>query len=167
MISIYNKQGKFKVTLNYTIEEFEPSWYDEWEEGDVISATKLTNPVIDNGMVREMTREECVEAGINITLNAGEYIEDRKIKIIEQPSNLIRAVWDSEKHEWKEGMTKEELMLKRKDLIMQYKELKVEIETLEEFAEEFESDNTVELLKSKMAKIKEEINNLLQVIKKM
>lgn len=108
MLSIYDKNGKHKATLNYIINEFKPSWYPEWEEGDLISATKLNNPIIDNGQIREMTREELVKAGIDVTLNDGEYIEDAEIKTVEIPSHLIRAVWDSKNHLWKEGYTKEE-----------------------------------------------------------
>lgn len=167
MISIYNKNAKYKATLNYTIEEFQTEWYSDWEEGDLISATKLTNPIVDGGMIREMTREEMVENDIEVSLADGEYIENKKIKSVEKPSDLMRPLWNKDTHTWQEGMTKEELMLKRKDLIMQYKEIKTEIETLEEFSAEFESDNTIVLLREQMSKIKKEIDDLLVKIKQL
>ena len=167
MISIYNKNAKYKATLNYTIEEFQTEWYPDWEDGDLISTTKLTNPIVDGGMIREMTREEMVENDIEVPLADGEYIENKKIKSVEKPSDLMRPLWNKDTHTWQEGMTKEELMLKRKDLIMQYKEIKTEIETLEEFSAEFESDNTIVLLREQMSKIKKEIDDLLVKIKQL
>lgn len=165
MISIYNKNAKYKATLNYTVEEFKTEWYPDWEDGDLISATKLSNPIIDGGMIREMTREEMVEAGIEVVLNDGEYIENKKIKTVEKPDNLIRAIWNKNTHTWEEGITKEELMLRRKDKILEYKKAKEEIAALEEFQSEFESDSTIEFLKKQMSKIKNEIDDLLIKIK--
>ena len=167
MISIYNKNAKYKATLNYTIEEFQTEWYSDWEEGDLISATKLTNPIVDGGMIREMTREEMVENDIEVSLADGEYIENKKIKSVEKPSDLMRPLWNKDTHTWQEGMTREELMTERKNKILKYAELKKEIETLTEFSDEFESDNTVEMLKLQMQQLKKEINELLEVIKKM
>lgn len=167
MISIYNKNAKYKATLNYTIEEFQTEWYSDWEEGDLISATKLRNPIIDGGMIREMTREEMVENDIEVSLADGEYIENKKIKSVEKPSDLMRPLWNKDTHTWQEGMTREELMTERKNKILKYAELKKEIETLTEFSDEFESDNTVEMLKLQMQQLKKEINELLEVIKKM
>ena len=97
----------------------------------------------------------------------GEYIESGEIKIVERPADLIKPLWNKELREWKEGMTREELMTERKNKILKYAELKKEIETLTEFSDEFESDNTVEMLKLQMQQLKKEINELLEVIKKM
>ncbi|MBR8702238.1 MULTISPECIES: hypothetical protein [unclassified Fusobacterium] len=109
MLNIYDKNGKHKATLNYTINEFKPSWYPEWEEGDLISATKLNNPIIDNGQIREMTREEQAERGLEVALNEGEIIQNKKIVTINKPENLIKAKWDKEANTWVEGYTEEEM----------------------------------------------------------
>lgn len=167
MLSIYNKNGKYKITLNYTIEEFQPSWYEDWEEGDLISANKLNNPIVDNGQIREMTREEMVENDIEVSLTDGEYIENKEIKIIERPADLMRPLWNKESREWYEGMSRTELMEKRKDLIIKYKKIKDEIETLTEFADEFESTETIKMMEQELLEVKKEINELLVKIKKL
>lgn len=167
MLSIYNKNGKYKITLNYTIEEFQPSWYKDWEEGDLISANKLNNPIVDNGQIREMTREEMVENDIEVSLTDGEYIENKEIKIIERPADLMRPLWNKESREWYEGMSRTELMEKRKDLIIKYKKIKDEIETLTEFADEFESTETIKMMEQELLEVKKEINELLVKIKKL
>ncbi|MBR8701171.1 hypothetical protein IX317_000072 [Fusobacterium sp. DD29] len=98
MLSIYDKTGKYKITLNYTKEEFKTSWYLDWTEGDLISETKLTNPIIDGGMIREMTREEMVQNDIEVSLVDGEYIENKKIKTVEKPNN--KPYWNWNGKEW-------------------------------------------------------------------
>lgn len=172
IVYIYDNKLKYITDLYiYTIEDFEKnpkSYFEEWENGFYISEIRYENPILDNGQVREMTREELIlmKNRIELLLD-GEYIEAGEIKTIEKPLNLIRPIWNRELHIWNEGMTKEELMLKRKDLIMQYKEIKTEIETLEEFSAEFESDNTIVLLREQMSKIKKEIDDLLVKIKQL
>lgn len=141
------------------------------EENCIVVETErpFENPISDDLVtIREMTREELIlmKNKTELLLD-GEYIETGEIKTVEKPLDLIRPIWNRELHVWSEGMTKEELMLKRKDLIMQYKEIKTEIETLEEFSAEFESDNTIVLLREQMSKIKKEIDDLLVKIKQL
>lgn len=144
----------------------------DWQEGDIliVAPQPLKYPKLDTEKqtLIEMTREEICTSGDFTVLTDGEKFEDGQIVTVEKPnSKYLNYSWNRESFSWELITTKEELMLKRKDLIMQYKELKTEIETLEEFSEEFESDNTVELLKTKMRLIKQEINDLLAVIKKL
>lgn len=179
MIIVYTKAKQPKELFNtiLTRTEVEQSGglfvdHPELREEDciVIEVERpFENPISDDLMsIREMTREELIlmKNRIELLLD-GEYIEAGEIKTIEKPLDLIRPIWNRELHIWNEGMTKEELMLKRKDLIMQYKEIKTEIETLEEFSAEFESDNTIALLREQMSKIKKEIDDLLVKIKQL
>lgn len=179
MIIVYTKQKEPKELFNtiLTRTEVEQSGglfidHPELREEDciVIEVERpFENPISDDlESVREMTREELIlmKNKTELLLD-GEYIEAGEIKTVEKPLDLIRPIWNRELHVWSEGMTKEELMLKRKDLIMQYKEIKTEIETLEEFSAEFESDNTIVLLREQMSKIKKEIDDLLVKIKQL
>ena len=141
------------------------------EENCIVVETErpFENPISDDLVtIREMTREELIlmKNKTELLLD-GEYIETGEIKTVEKPLDLIRPIWNRELHVWSEGMTKEELMTERKNKILKYAELKKEIETLTEFSDEFESDNTVEMLKLQMQQLKKEINELLEVIKKM
>ncbi|MBR8701487.1 MULTISPECIES: penicillin-binding protein [unclassified Fusobacterium] len=106
MIHIYSKEGKFKDSLNYTITEFESSWYDNYQPGDFISETKFEHPIGDSGIVREMTRKELLAAGYEVQLNPGEIVSNGEIIIIEKPQSLIKPNWNGK--EWIEGYTVEE-----------------------------------------------------------
>lgn len=127
----------------------------------------LAFPILENGKLREMTREEKILLlGHIICLVDGEYIENNQIKMIEKPKNkYLNYAWDKEAKTWKFIETKEAILLARKNLILEYKKIKEEIETLEEFEEEFESTETIKLLKQKQAETKAEINELTKLIK--
>ncbi|MBR8750125.1 hypothetical protein IX317_001809 [Fusobacterium sp. DD29] len=168
MIHIYSKEGKFKDSLNYTITEFESSWYDNYQPRDFISETKFDYPVVKNGEIRDMTREEKILTLNQIDLLAdGEIVADGIIKKIDCPDDFVQAKWNKELNIWEEGANKESLMLERKNKILEYAQYKKEIEELKEFSDEFESDETIELLESKMKVLKDEINSLLVKIKKI
>lgn len=179
MIIVYTKEKEPKEIFNTILTRIQVEQsgglfidHPELREEDCIiveTERPFENPISDDLMsIREMTREELIliKNKTELLLD-GEYIEAGEIKTIEKPLDLIRPIWNRELHIWNEGMTKEELMLKRKDLIMQYKEIKTEIETLEEFSAEFESDNTIVLLREQMSKIKKEIDDLLVKIKQL
>lgn len=179
MIIAYTKAKEPKEIFNtiLTRSEAEASGglfidHQELREEDCIVVEverPFQNPISDDLMsIREMTREELILIKNKVELLAdGEYVEDGAIKTIDKPQDLIRPIWNKNTHTWQEGMTKEELMLKRKDKILEYKKIKEEIAALEEFQEEFESDNTIILLKTQMTEIKKEIDDLLVKIKKI
>ena len=109
MIHIY-KGEKFIITLNYTKEEFKKEWYPEWEEGLIISSIKFLNPILDNGTLREKTREELILLDNKIELlQAGEYVEKGGIKLVEAPANLFKKKWNVENKSWEEGASLKEL----------------------------------------------------------
>lgn len=62
------------------------NYYAEYTADMVISAVKYINPVLENGNLREATREELVAKGVEIVLESGEIIENNKLIKIEQPS---------------------------------------------------------------------------------
>ena len=66
-------------------------YYAEYTVDMVISAVKYINPVLDNGNLREATKEELVAKGIEVQLEPGEIIQDKKLVKIPQPSKY---------HEW-------------------------------------------------------------------
>lgn len=169
MIHIYNKNGGYKITLNYTKEEFnkhKEECYNEWEVGDIASETMFSNPIVENGEIREMTRDELVKNGIEGSLFDGEYIEDNQIKMVEKPQNkFLSYAWDKEAKIWELVTTKEGLILKKINLMSEYNDVKEKIKIAEKFQDEFEADDSIDLLKQKQVKIKVEINELTKLIK--
>lgn len=146
--------------------------FSDWQEGDilVIAPQPLKHPKLseDGRTLVEMTREEICATGDLSVLGDGEKFQDGHIVQVPNPSTkYLRYNWNRNTFEWELATTKEGLMNLRKEKILKYAELKKEIETLEEFAEEFESDGTIELLKLQMQELKENIDELLQIIKKM
>lgn len=62
------------------------NYYAEYAEGMVITDIKYQNPIFTNNELREMTREEQLSAGLEISLEEGEIIKRKKIIKIEKPS---------------------------------------------------------------------------------
>lgn len=62
------------------------SYYTEYTTNMLISAVKYINPVLDNGNLREATKEELVAKGIEVQLEPGEIIQNKKLVKIPQPS---------------------------------------------------------------------------------
>lgn len=151
-------------------DDYKELWNDFNDNDYVdISDDNLAFPILVDGKLREMTREEKILLlGDSVLLQYGEYIEDNKIIKVPNPSTkYLTYNWNGESFSWQLTTTKEELMNLRKEKIIKYAEVKKEIATLEEFADEFESDDTVEMLRLQMKQLKKEINELLEVIKKM
>ncbi len=163
MIHIY-KGEKFIITLNYSKEEFKKEWYPEWEDGMTISETKYSNPILDNGTLREKTREELILSDNKLELlQDGEYVEAGEIIIVEAPKNFIKKIWNKEIHAWEEGATREELIEERKNKILEYKKLKDDKKDLEESG--FSSEEEILMLSEKMALLEVDINGLAEKIK--
>ena len=96
IINIY--KGKEKIISIYanSLEEVkkEPkNYYQEYTEDMYITDQEFSNPTIDSsGELREMTREEFVLKGQEISLNDGEIIKNKKIITIKKPSDYHK--WD-------------------------------------------------------------------------
>ena len=136
------------------------------EENTVIVErdTEMAYPTWDNGELREMTREEKILIlGHTERLFDGEYIENGEIKSIKAPEALIRAVWNKETLMWEESMTKEELLEKRTQKIIEYSKLEDEKKTLEN--SRFATIEEIQLVTDKMLAVENEINNLAEQLK--
>lgn len=162
MIHIY-KGEKFIITLNYSKEEFKKEWYPEWEDGMTISETKYSNPILDNGTLREKTREELILEGKEEFLVDGWYVSKGKILKKEIPENLIIPIWNKDKKVWEEGATKETLIEERKNKIVEYEKLEEEKKLLEN--SKFSSSDEIKAIVEKMTVIEGYINTLQDKIK--
>ena len=73
-------------------------YYDKYSQDLIITDVEYSNPILENGKLREMTREELIEEDIEVQLAPGEYIEDKKLKSIPQPSSY--HTWNTSTHTW-------------------------------------------------------------------
>lgn len=167
MISIYDKDLNFKITLNYTKEEFLKNpqlMYKDFLETDYISNEKINYPVLENGELREMTREERIlKLGHIELLHDGEKIVNSNILYIKIPTSLIKPVWNIETGEWVEGAKKEDLVELRKEKRLRYSKLKEEREVLAN--DEFADEEELHILDAEIEELKKEIIELGEKIK--
>ena len=113
MFYIYTKEKKSRLafTVNLTADEVTQFMegnlfldYPELTPSDhiVIERTEpFKYPTYDESTntIREMTRDELIEEDIEVQLAPGEYVEDKKLKSIPQPSsyhtwNIVTHTWD-------------------------------------------------------------------------
>ncbi|WP_314348218.1 penicillin-binding protein [Fusobacterium massiliense] len=94
---------KYSVYAN-SLEEVQEkpiNYFKEYTEDMKITDKVFQNPILKDGELREMTREEMVENGISINLEDGEFIENKKlIKVPKPTENGKYLVWDKEKRFW-------------------------------------------------------------------
>ena len=112
MFYIYSKEKKSKLafTVNLTAEEVKnfmgdnlfldypglnPSNYIAIERTEPF---KYPTYNVSENSIREMTRDELIEEDIEVRLGPGEYIEDKKLKSIPQPSSY--HTWNAVTHAW-------------------------------------------------------------------
>ena len=112
MFYIYSKEKKSKLafTINLTAEEVKNFMgdnlfldYPELNPADYIAIERndaFKYPTYDSATssIREMTRDELIEEDIEIQLAPGEYIEDKKLITVPQPTSY--HTWNSVSHEW-------------------------------------------------------------------
>ena len=106
-------------------EEFkaEPiKFYPAWDVTNHLSTeTEFQNPIMDNGVIREKTREELILLDNKLELlQDGEYIENNRIIRVEAPSYLFKKLWNKEINVWEEGITQEEINLEVNRLIDEF-----------------------------------------------
>jgi putative uncharacterized protein FNV0807 len=112
MLYIYSKEKKAKVkfTINLTEEEVKQFMgndlfldYPELDKNDyiIVKDEVFRYPTYDtvSNSIREMTREELIHEEIEVQLSPGEYIENKKLFTVPQPSlyhtwNVITRKWD-------------------------------------------------------------------------
>ena len=67
----------------------------------IITDIKYEYPIFNDDVLREMTKEEKVRAGIDVTLEDGEIIKDKKLIVVPKPTgNQKYMYWDKEKSLW-------------------------------------------------------------------
>ena len=112
MFYIYSKEKKSRLafTVNLTADEVMqfmegnlfldypeliPSEYVVIERNEAFKY-----PTYDEAKstIREMTRDELIEEEIEVQLAPGEYIEDKKLKVVPQPSSY--HTWNTVTHTW-------------------------------------------------------------------
>ena len=112
MFYMYTKEKKSQVkfTVNLTADEVHQFMgnnlfldYPELNKDDFIiveSNESFKCPTYDKntGIIREMTREEMVEEDIEVSLAQGEYIENKKLITVPQPTSY--HTWNPVSHEW-------------------------------------------------------------------
>lgn len=96
-------------------------YFKYWNEDCYASTVKFNRPILDNGTVREMTREEICESGDLSVLNDGEVWEDNEIKVIPKPDGLkIEWIYPN----WLETATDSEVYIDTlKKEYIEYKEI--------------------------------------------
>lgn len=112
MFYIYSKEKKSKLafTVNLTAEEVKNFMgdnlfldYPELNPTDYIAIERtkpFKYPTYDEATntIREMTRDELIEEDIEVQLALGEYVEDKKLKTVPQPSSY--HTWNTSTHTW-------------------------------------------------------------------
>ena len=114
MFYIYSKEKLPKVLFDANLTSEEVKLYGGWDaifsyypniqkdNSTIIERdTPFNYPIFDNNTIREMTRDEKVANEIEITLEVGEFIENKKIIKVPKPQGDDKYLnWDSEKHLW-------------------------------------------------------------------
>ena len=112
MFYIYSKEKKSRLafTVNLTAEEVKNFMgdnlfldYPELNPSNYIAIERtepFKYPTYDEATntIKEMTRDELIEEDIEVQLAPGEYIEDKKLKVVPQPSSY--HTWNSSTHIW-------------------------------------------------------------------
>nr|DAX54823.1 MAG TPA: protein of unknown function (DUF4376) [Caudoviricetes sp.] len=112
MFYIYSKEKKSRLafTVNLTAEEVKNFMgdnlfldYPELTPSDHVVIERnepFKYPTYDEATnaIREMTRDELIEEDIEVQLAPGEYIEDKKLKTVPQPSTY--HTWNTSTHTW-------------------------------------------------------------------
>ena len=112
MFYVYTKNKKSQVvfTVNLTADEVKNFMdnnlfldYPELDPNDYVAVERNESfkyPTYDETInsIREMTRQELIEEGIEVQLNQGEYIENKKLITVPQPTSY--HTWNSSSHEW-------------------------------------------------------------------
>jgi len=114
MYYIYSKEKLPKLLFDVNLTSDEVKLYGGWdvifgyypniqkEDSTIIERdTPFKYPIFDNNTIREMTREEKVANDIEITLEVGEFIENKKLIKVPKPQGNDKYLnWDKDKHLW-------------------------------------------------------------------
>lgn len=77
------------------------SYFPNYTTDILITDISYQYPIFKDDTLREMTKEEKVRANIEVQLDDGEFIKDKKLIIVPKPSgNQKYMYWDKEKSLW-------------------------------------------------------------------
>lgn len=77
------------------------SYFPNYTQDVIITDVSYQYPIYKDDTLREMTREEKVRAGIDVTLEDGEIIKDKKIITVPKPQGNPKYLsWNKEKGLW-------------------------------------------------------------------
>ena len=74
------------------------NYFPEYTEDMVITDKRFQYPIFKNNGLMEMTREEKIEQGIETQLEPGEFIKNKKLVKVPQPSKY--HFWNKETNKW-------------------------------------------------------------------
>ena len=114
MYYVYSKEKLPKLLFDVNLTSEEVKLYGGWDvifgyypniqkdNSTIIERdTPFNYPIFDNNTIREMSRQEMVENDIEITLEVGEFIENKKLIKVPKPQGNDKYLnWNSEKHLW-------------------------------------------------------------------
>lgn len=100
MIYIYKKDKLIDV-LNYEIKDFKKEWYPNFQEDMKIYDKKFEYPIYIDNTLREMTREEKLNRNIEVVLDDGEIVQNKKIIKVPKPQGNSKYIsWNKEQKIW-------------------------------------------------------------------
>lgn len=77
------------------------SYFNGYTQDMIITDITYQYPIFKDDVLREMTKEEKIRAGIDVQLEPGEIIKDKKLIVIPKPQgNQKYMYWDKEKSLW-------------------------------------------------------------------
>lgn len=77
------------------------SYFNGYTQDMIITDITYQYPIFKDDMLREMTKEEKVRANIDVQLEDGEFIKDKKLITVPKPTgNQKYMYWDKEKSLW-------------------------------------------------------------------
>lgn len=77
------------------------SYFQGYTNDMIITDITYQYPIYKDDVLREMTKEEKVRANIDVQLNDGEFIKDKKLITVPKPAgNQKYMYWDKEKSLW-------------------------------------------------------------------
>lgn len=85
-------------------------YYDKYSQDLIITDVEYSNPILENGKLREMTREEKIVLGLDVSLEEGEVIKGNKIIKLAKPSQYHKWTgkeWSVNLEEVKENKRQE------------------------------------------------------------
>ena len=103
-------------------------------------------------------------------------LKNGELGLYEKPTyegtDLVKAVWNEDKETWEEGATSEEILIERKNILLQAKAIKQEIKDLEEIAkwgldDDLDSFDTIEMLQEKFDVLIGKAKELTKIYKKL